>query len=107
MLQELLAGLVWITANVAYGAMVRKGQRGLRRFAAFCLGWPFTLVSFFVIKPTRRVPETDARYALQTELEEERDLLLEIRRDRDRRISQHPSSEDGTPEEDRILEEQG
>ena len=99
MVQELLAGLVWIIANVAYGTMVRSGKRGFRRFAAFCLGWPGTLVSFFVINPTRRVtePKTDARYALQTELEEERNLLLEIRRDRARRISQSRSRGDGAP----------
>ena len=98
MVQEFLAGLVWIIANVAYGTMVGNGKRGFRRFAAFCLGWPGTLVSFFVINPTRRVVEpTDARYALQTELEEERGLLLEIRRDRARRISQSRSRGDGAP----------
>ena len=96
MLEEILGGLVWVIANVAYGPMVRNGERGFRRFAAFWLGWPGTLVSYFVIKPTRRVaePKTDARYRTQRELEEERDLLLEIRRDQALRISRRQSRED-------------
>ena len=98
MLGELLGGLVWITANVAYGPMVRSGERGFRRFAAFWLGWPGTLVSYFVIKPTRRAaePRVDNRYRTQIELEEERDLLLEIRRDQALRIARRQVRDDGT-----------
>ena len=89
MLGGILYSLAVIMANVAYVSCVRNGEQGFRRFAAFFVGFPYTLVSYFVIKPTRRLaePETDARYARQLELEEERDLLLEIRRDRARRIT--------------------
>ena len=89
MLEGILYSLVWIVANVAYSSMVGTGDRGFRRFAAFLLGWPGTLVSYFVVKPTGRVaePKADARYQAQLEFEEERDLLLEIRRDRALRVS--------------------
>lgn len=97
MLEEILGAVVWIIANLTYRPMVRDGERGFRRFAAFWLGWPGTLVSYFVIMPTRRMarPEADARYRAQLELEEERDLLLEIRRDRVLRISRGEAGEDG------------
>ena len=102
MLGEILGGLVWIIANVTYGPMVRSGERGFRRFAAFWLGWPGTLVSYFVIKPTRRVaePRVDTRHRTQIESEEERDLLLEIRRDHALRISRREAREDGAETEE-------
>jgi hypothetical protein len=102
MLERILARLVWIMANVTYGSMVGTGERGFRRFVAFWLGWPGTLVSYFVIKPTRRVaePKADARYQAQLEFEEERDLLLEIQRDRAHRISQGQGKDEGAVDED-------
>ena len=82
MLERILGSLVWLMANLAYGSYVRDGERGFKRFAAFWLGFPLTLCSAFVIPRTRRlrVPRGD-------ESEEERELLLEIRRDRARRLS--------------------
>ncbi len=102
MLERILAALVWIMANVAYSSMVGTGERGFRRFAAFVLGWPGTLVSYFVIRPTRRVaePKADARYRNQLEFEEERDLLLEIRRDRALRISRRQGGDEGAEDEE-------
>ena len=102
MLERILAGLVWIMANVAYSSMVGTGERGFRRLAAFCLGWPGTLVSYFVIKPTRRVaePKADARYQAQLEFEEERDLLLEIRHDRALRVSRGQGEDEGAVDEE-------
>ena len=102
MLEGILGGLVWIMANVAYNSMVGTGERGFRRFTAFWLGWPGTLVCYFVIKPTRRVgePKADARYHAQLELEEERDLLLEIRRDRALRISRRQGGDGGEVDEE-------
>ena len=97
MLREIFVAMVWIIANFAYGSMARSGEQGFRRLAAFWLGWPGTFVSYSVIQPTRRLtePETDTRYALQLELEAERDLLVEIRRDRARRLSQSPAADEG------------
>ncbi len=102
MLEGILGGLVWVMANVAYGSMAGTGERGFRRFVAFWLGWPGTLVSYFVIKPTRRVaePKADPRYRAQLELEEERDLLLEIRRDRALRISRGLGGDEGAVDEE-------
>ena len=102
MLGWILYWLVEIMANVAYVSYVREGERGFKRFAAFCLGWPYTLVSYFVIKPTRRMgaPKADARYHAQLELEEERDLLLEIRRDRALRISRGQGEDEGAVDEE-------
>jgi hypothetical protein len=89
MLAQIMAALVWIIANFVYGSMVRDGRRGFRRLAAFYLGWPGTFLSYLTIKETRRRPdpEVEARVRAHLELEEERDLLLEIRRDRARRIA--------------------
>jgi hypothetical protein len=86
MLESILGPLVWILANVAYGAYVRDGERGFKRLAAFCLGFPLTLCSSFFMAPTSRL-----RQPMRDELEEERALLLEIRRDRARRLSQSPA----------------
>ncbi len=89
MLGRILWLLVWIVANVVYGSMVRDGEHGFKRLAAFYLGWPGTFLSYLSIKQTRLVSdlEVEPRVRAQLELEEERDLLLEIRRDRARRIA--------------------
>ena len=102
MLARILGALVWIIANFAYGHMVRDGERGFRRFAAFCLGWPGTFVSYLTIKPKRRPaePNIDPRYRAQLESEEERELLLEVRRDRARRISRDQGSGEGAVDEE-------
>ncbi len=98
MLGWILYWLVEIMANVTYVSYVREGERGFKRLAAFFLGWPYTLVSYLVIKPKNQrlaPPKTDARYQAQLELEEDRDLLLEIRRDRARRISRGEGTDEG------------
>ncbi len=102
MVEGILGGLIWVIANLVYGSMVGDGKQGIRRFAAFYLGFPGTLVSYFVIKPTRRVaePKADARYRAQLEFEEERDLLLEIRRDRTLRISRGQEGDEGAEDEE-------
>jgi len=102
MLEGMLGGAVWVIANIAYGSMIRTGEQGFGRLVAFFFGWPGTFVSYMVIKPTRRMPEpqTDSRYQRQLELEEERDLLFEIRRDRARQISRGPREDEGSVEEE-------
>ncbi len=90
MLARILAALDWITANFFYPSMVRDGRRDFRRLAAFYLGWPGTFLSYLTVRQVRRVadPEVEARLRAHLEFEEERDLLLEIRHDRARRIAQ-------------------
>ena len=102
MLAQIMAALVWIIANFVYGSMVRDGRRGFRRLAAFYLGWPGTFLSYLTIKQTRRVsdPEVEARVRAHLELEEERDLLLEIRRDRAHRIARSKGGEGGAAGEE-------
>ncbi len=102
MLEGILGAAVWVIANLAYGSMARTGEQGFRRLAAFWLGWPGTFVSYMVIKPTRRMsePQMDPRYQEQLELKEERDLLLEIRRDRARQISRGQREDEGSVEEE-------
>jgi hypothetical protein len=102
MLEGILYSLAVIMANVAYVSYVHNGERGFRRFASFYVGFSATLVSYFVIKPTRRVaePKADARYQAQLKFEEERDLLLEIRCDRAHRISRGQGKEEGAVDED-------
>jgi len=97
MLAQILAALVWITANIVYGNMVRDGRHGFRRLAAFYLGWPGTFLSYLTVRQVRRVadPEDEARLRAQLELEEERDLLLEIRHDRARRIARSKAGDRG------------
>ena len=97
MLGGMLWLLVWIIANVVYSSMVRDGERGFRRLAAFYLGWPGTFLSYLTVQPARRVaePKVEARFQAHLELEEERDLLLEIRRDRARRISRSQGGDGG------------
>ena len=45
-------------------------------------------------------PKADARYRNQLEFEEERDLLLEIRRDRALRISRGQGGDEGAEDEE-------
>ena len=94
MLEGILGSLVWIVANVAYGLYLRDGERGFKRLAAFWLGFPLTLCSGFFVPRTRRLTEPR-----RNELEEERTLLMEIRRDRARRISRGQGGDDGAGEE--------
>ena len=75
MIEGLVTALVWVAANGAYRNYVREGERGFKRVAAFVLGFPGTLVSAFLVRPGRRVNR------LQREEDEDRALLLEIRRD--------------------------
>ncbi len=75
MLEGLLGSLVWVAANGAYRSYVRDGEKGFKRLAAFCLGFPITLVSAFVVRPVKRV------HGPRQAEDEERALLLEIRRD--------------------------
>ena len=86
MFSGLLGAFVWVAANFAYLSYVRDGQRGFKRFAAFWLGFPITLVSGFVSPRAHRVHRVHRAERVQTsqesELEEEHKLLLEIRRDR-------------------------
>ena len=102
MLGWILYLLAVITANVSYVSYVRDGGRGFKRFAAFYVGFPYTLVSYFVVKPTGRVaePKADARYQAQLEFEEERDLLLEIRRDRALRVSRAQGEDERAVDEE-------
>ena len=90
MLERILGSLVWLMANLAYGSYVRDGERGFKRFAAFWLGFPVTLCSAFVIPRTRRL-----RVLRGDELEEERELLMEIRRDRARRSFRGREEDEG------------
>ena len=83
MFSGLLGAFVWVSANFAYWFYVRDGQRGFKRFAAFWLGFPITLVSGFVSPRADRAQRVQAPQ--ESELEEEHRLLLEIRRDRARR----------------------
>ena len=91
MLGGILGSLVWFMANLAYGSHVRDGERGFKRFAAFWLGFPLTLCSAFVIKRRGRI--TKSR---RDEFEEERELLMEIRRDRALRLSRGQRADEGT-----------
>ena len=75
MIEGLVGALVWVAANGAYRNYVREGERGFKRVAAFVLGFPITLVSAFLVRPGRRGNR------LQQEEDEDRALLLEIRRD--------------------------
>ena len=95
MLREVLAALVWIMANVTYRSFVREGERGFKRLVAFWLGWPGTLVSAFSVPRTRRVSSREF-----DESEEERKLLMEIRRDRSRRIAQEQGGVSERPRHD-------
>jgi len=90
MLGGILYSLIWITANVTYVSYVRDGARGFKRFVAFYLGFPGTLCSAFLVPRTRRLTEPR-----RDELEEERTLLMKIRRDRARRISRGQGGDEG------------
>ena len=81
MLKGILGTLVWIVATVAYVSYVRDGERGFKRLAAFWLGFPWTLCCAFIVPRSKRLREPR-----RDELEDERTLLMEIRRDRALRI---------------------
>ena len=75
-LVEELAGLVvWLVANWAYLGARRTGTRGLRRFLAFWMGLPGTLVALLLVhegSQPRFAPPPD----------DEDGLLAEVRRSR-------------------------
>lgn len=91
MLEGILGSLVWVVANIAYGTYIRDGERGFKRGLAFYLGFPGTLCSAFVIPRSKRI-----RKSRRDELEEERELLMEIRRDRARRLSRSQGADEST-----------
>lgn len=81
MMEEILGLLVWTLANGVYFDMKRKGRTGFSRLAGFWVGFPMTLLWFFILpeghEPEKLEPPDDAE-----------DLLAEIRREKEReRIS--------------------
>ncbi|MGD2068833.1 MAG: hypothetical protein PVI57_09205 [Gemmatimonadota bacterium] len=73
---EAIVGLIlWVLANWVYVDMRRRGERGIKRFFAFWLGWPGTFVGMLSVdeksQPTIRADDRDLR-----------SLVQEIRRDR-------------------------
>ncbi|MDH3271223.1 MAG: hypothetical protein OEN56_07825 [Gemmatimonadota bacterium] len=76
LLQSVIAGVVWLVANVVYLDLKRKGIRGFTRFAAFWAGTPTTWVTFFAVDEGRQPtfePAPD---------DDEQALIAAIRRDR-------------------------
>ena len=90
MFQGILTLLVWVVATVAYISYVRDGERGFKRLAAFWLGFPWTLCSAFIVRPSGRFREPK-----RDELEDEQALLMEIRRDRALRIRSAKAGDEG------------
>jgi hypothetical protein len=80
MFEAWLGSVVWILANVVYVSHVREGERGFKRFAAFWLGFPITLLSAFAVSESRQRRKHSDGDALDAE--EEAELLREIHRDR-------------------------
>ena len=77
-LEWVVGAIVWALANVVYVDMRRKNVRGFGRFAAFWVGFPGTFTSMWWVKEGR-----SAR--IDPPPDDEDDLLLEVRRDRDAR----------------------
>ena len=90
MLQGILVSLVWVVANFAYGSYLRDGERGFKCLAAFWLGFPLTLCSGFFIPRRKSIMKSR-----RDEFEEDRELLMEIRRDRARRLSGGQGADEG------------
>jgi len=78
-LQLIIGAIVWAVANVVYVDMRRKGMRGFTRCAAFWAGTPTTWCALFAI-PEGKHPKFKA-----SSDDDDEALLLEIRRDRQRR----------------------
>ena len=95
MFKGILTLLVWIVATVAYVSYVRDGERGFKRLAAFWLGVPWTLCCAFIVPRSKRLREPR-----RDELEDERTLLMEIRRDRAHRISRGQGRDEGAVNEE-------
>ncbi len=91
MLEGILGSLVWIVANVAYGSYVRDGEYGFKRVAALWLGFPLTFCSAFVIRRRKRMTKSG-----RDEVEDEQELLREIRRDRAHRLSRGEGADEET-----------
>jgi hypothetical protein len=77
-LQWLVGAIVWALANVVFIDMRRKNVAGFAGVAAFVVGMPLTLITMFVVKERRGVP-------LEPPKDDEDELLLEVRRDREAR----------------------
>jgi hypothetical protein len=84
-LGELVGTIVWLMANVMYVQYRKDDLRGFKRFAAFWLGFPFTIFSAFGV----RGPTAERRRQLAQEARDdseiEAELLADIRRDRESR----------------------
>ena len=76
-LEWVVGAIVWALANVVYVDMRRKGTRGFGRFAAFWVGFPGTFTSMWWVK--------EGRASIQPPRDDEDELLLEVRRDREAR----------------------
>lgn len=77
-LEVIIGAIVWAIANIVYVDLKRKGIRGFTRFAAFWVGTPTTWVALFAVREERQP-------TFQTVSDDDEALLLEIRRDRERR----------------------
>ncbi len=89
-LNEAIAAIISVIANVVYWDMKRKGVRGWGRMFAFFAGNPMTWITFFFVaeRPVLRFePPPD----------DERALLAEIHRDRALRARSAPPEVEPDP----------
>lgn len=74
-MEAVVGFILWVLANWVYVDMRRRGERGIKRFLAFWLGWPGTFVGMLSVdeksQPTIRADDRDLR-----------SLVQDIRRDR-------------------------
>lgn len=73
--ETIVGGVLWILANVVYWEARREGERGCRRFLAFWLGFPTTILSLLFIPEGSQPPLRNDDRGLKG-------LVQEIRRDR-------------------------
>jgi hypothetical protein len=77
-LQAAVGAIVWTLANVVYVDLRRRGVRGFGRFAAFWVGFPATFLWMARVKEGRPLPVETSKDGV----EDDEELLREVRRDR-------------------------
>ena len=87
LVNSVVAGVIWVVANIVYFTRKSHGRRGFARLLAFWFGLPLTWATFFLM-PEGRVDW------IRPPPDDEEALFAEVRRDRALRAGDKMSAQD-------------
>lgn len=91
--KEIIGLFVWLVANAVYLGSVRTGRKGIRRFVAFWMGLPGTLVTLVVVKEGSQpdlAPPPDDEDALLEDIRRSRAIQAGPQEDQSRETEEGP-----------------